>query len=67
MESSLDEARKAYEEVIRIRRQLASATEAVYLPTVAGTLNNLGIVLSQQNDIEGARKAWEEAAQNLPK
>jgi hypothetical protein len=42
----LEEAAVSYQEALTIRRQLATANPAAYLPDVAATLNNLGILYS---------------------
>ena len=43
----------AYEEALTKYRKLAEANPAVYLPYVAGTLNNMGVsYLQQENAIE---------------
>jgi tetratricopeptide (TPR) repeat protein len=55
------EARKEYEEGLKTNRELAQKYPESYLPDVAQTLNNLGIVDSAQNREEEARKAFEEA------
>jgi hypothetical protein len=49
------EARKAYEEALKIRRELAAKNPETYLPYVAGTLNNLGILHRDQNRKDEAR------------
>jgi tetratricopeptide (TPR) repeat protein len=56
-----DEARKAYNDALKIRRELARQNPATYLPDVAETLNDLGNLLSDQNQIEEARRSFEEA------
>jgi hypothetical protein len=43
---------------LTIRRTLAQARPEVYLPYVAGTLNNLGNVLSDLNELEAAKNAY---------
>jgi tetratricopeptide (TPR) repeat protein len=60
-QNRMEEARKAFEEALEIRRQLARTTPGTYLPDVAGTLNNLGVLHRDQNRMEEARKAFEEA------
>ena len=44
-----------------VRRKLAAANPATYLPDVAMTLGNLGILHSEQSRMEEARKVYEEA------
>src|SRR4029077_19675661 len=53
--------RKEHEEALKTYRELAQKEPETYLPEVAQTLNNLGIVDSAQNRAEEARKAFEEA------
>ena len=60
-QNRMEEARKAYEEALGIRRQLTRANPDTYLPYVATTLNNLGSLHRDQNRMEEARKAYEEA------
>lgn len=50
-----------YEEALKIYRELAEKEPETYLPYVAATLNNLGILDRAQNRPEEARKAFEEA------
>ena len=50
-----------YEEALKIYRELAEKEPETYLPYVAATLNNLGILDRAQNQPEEARKAFEEA------
>jgi len=57
----MDEARKAFEEALSIRRDLARQSPEAYLPEVAWILNNLGNLHRQQNRQDEARKAYEEA------
>lgn len=59
--NEMSEAKKTYEEALKIRRKLAEENPHVYLPYVATTLNNLGILLKVNNDMSGAKKAYEEA------
>jgi tetratricopeptide (TPR) repeat protein len=56
-----DEARKDYEEALEIQRQLAQKDPETYLPEVALTLNNLGILDRDRNRMAEARKEYEEA------
>jgi tetratricopeptide (TPR) repeat protein len=57
----MDDARQAYEEALKIRRELARENPETYLPDVAMTLNNLGNVHRDQNRMDDARQAYEEA------
>jgi tetratricopeptide (TPR) repeat protein len=57
----MEDARKAFEEALKIRRQLAQQNPETYLRALADTLNNLGILYHDQNRVEDARKAYEEA------
>ena len=57
----MEETRKEYEEGLKTYRKLAQKYPESYLPEVAQTLNNLGIVDIAQNRAEEARKAFEEA------
>jgi tetratricopeptide (TPR) repeat protein len=54
-------ARKAYEEALKLYRELAAANPEAFRPEVAMTLNNLGVLLRDQQDAAGARRAYEEA------
>ena len=56
-------AKKAYEEALQIRRQLAEKNPDVYLPDVATTLNNLGTLFHAKKEMSGAKKAYDEALQ----
>ena len=60
-QNRMEETRKEHEEALKIYRQLAQKEPETYLPEVAQTLNNLGIVDSAQNRAEKARKAFAEA------
>ena len=55
------DARQAYEVALRILRNLAQTNPAVYLPNVAATLNNLGVLHSNEREFAEARRALEEA------
>jgi tetratricopeptide (TPR) repeat protein len=54
-------ALKHYQEALGIRRELARQSPEVYRPEVAATLNNLGNVQNDLNDLEAARQSYEEA------
>jgi tetratricopeptide (TPR) repeat protein len=62
-QNRMDEARKAFQEALQIRRTLAGKNADSYLPDVAATLNNLGVLHLQQNRMDEARKDYEEALQ----
>jgi tetratricopeptide (TPR) repeat protein len=57
----MDDARQAYEEALKIFRELARKNPETYLPYVATTLNNLGVLHHGQNRMDDARQAYEEA------
>jgi tetratricopeptide (TPR) repeat protein len=44
LQNRLDEARKHYEEALKIHRQLAEQNPAKYLPNMAMMLNELGLL-----------------------
>jgi len=56
-----DEAKATFEEVLQRRRSLAQADPDAYLPDVAMTLNNLGILLADLGEREAARQHFDEA------
>ena len=58
-----EEARKAHEEALKIRRELALVNPETHLPEMANTLNNLGLLHSNQNRLAQARNVFEEALQ----
>src|SRR6266404_5952697 len=60
-QNRMEETRKEDEEALKTYRELAQKEPNTYLPEVAQTLNNLGIVDIAQNRAEEARKAFEEA------
>src|SRR4029077_17243856 len=60
-QNRMEETRKEHEEALKTYRELAQKEPDTYLPEVAQTLNNLGIVDSAQNRAKEARKAFEEA------
>ena len=60
-QTRMEETRKEHEEALKTYRELAQKEPETYLPEVAQTLNNLGIVDSAQNRAEEARKAFAEA------
>ncbi|MDP2834308.1 MAG: tetratricopeptide repeat protein [Pseudomonadota bacterium] len=62
-QNRMEEARKAYDEALAIRRDLSHANPETYRPYVAATLNNLGNLHGAQNRMEEARKAYAEALQ----
>ena len=52
---------KVYSEALAIRRDLAARDPSAYRPTVATTLNNLGILYSNTGRLAEADKAFSEA------
>jgi len=60
-QNRMDDARLAYEEALRIYRQLAQKNPETYLPDVASTLNNLGILQRDQHRMDDARLAFDGA------
>ena len=56
-----DEARRQYDEALRINSELAKADPRAYLPEVATTLNNLGNLSRDQNRLDQARRNLEQA------
>lgn len=60
-QDQMQEARQAFEEALRIRRELAERIPSIFLPAVANTLNNLGILYSAQDQTEEARQFFSEA------
>lgn len=60
-QNRLDEARKVYDEALACYRKLAEKNPDVYLPYVAGIINNLGALLRDQNRLDEATKAFDEA------
>jgi tetratricopeptide (TPR) repeat protein len=54
-------ARREYAKALKMYRELVQKEPETYLPYVAATLNNLGILDRAQNRPEEARKAFEEA------
>ncbi|MDO8264027.1 MAG: tetratricopeptide repeat protein, partial [Gallionella sp.] len=61
VEKRMNEARQAYEEALKIRRELADKNPNVYLPDVAATLNNLGLLNLVEKRMTEARQTIEEA------
>jgi tetratricopeptide (TPR) repeat protein len=55
------QAKSLYTEALSIRRELALENPRIYLPYVAGTLNNLGLLQSDQNECESASDSYTEA------
>ena len=55
------EERKAHEETLKVSRDLAQKDPDVYLPDVAMTLNNLGVLHRAENRMAEARKVYDEA------
>jgi tetratricopeptide (TPR) repeat protein len=65
-ENRTNEARKEYDEALKIDRELAQKNPGTYLPRVAATLNNLGMLTRNQNHIAEALKTYRELAQKNP-
>ena len=59
--NQFDDSLCVYEEVLKIRRQLAKASPEAYLPDVAQTLNNLGNLHSATSKHGNAEKEYGEA------
>ena len=57
------EARRHYEEALQMYRELARENPEKYLPNVARSLNNLGILFSDINELKQAQTYYEEALQ----
>ena len=58
----LEQAGELYRQSLDLYRELARQRPEVYGPDVAMTLNNLGNVQSDLNDLEAARASYEEAS-----
>jgi protein O-mannosyl-transferase len=56
----INEARRQYEEALKIDRQLAQQYPNMYLPDLVTTLNNLGAMDQLQNRLDDARQHDEE-------
>ena len=54
-------ARSHYEEALQVLRELVEKDSETYKPDLAGTLNNLGNLLSDTNELKQARAYYEEA------
>ena len=63
----MEEARKEYTEALQTYRELAQKNPEIYRPDVAATLNNVGVLDSDQGRMEEARKEFAEAAADLPR
>lgn len=61
IQNQFKEAEPIYEKSIKIIRKLAKDNPEVYLPKVALTLNNLGILYAATNKLEEAEGAYSEA------
>jgi tetratricopeptide (TPR) repeat protein len=57
------EAKQAYEEALQIFREFAQKNPEAYLPDVATTLNDLGVLDRDQKRMEEARKELDETLQ----
>jgi hypothetical protein len=60
-ENEEDEARRESVDTLKSYRKLAESDPKTYLPGVAATLNDLGIIDDDQNQMGSARKEFEEA------
>ena len=60
-DNRLPAALTAYEEALKMRRELAAQNRTAYLPDVAATLNNLGNLHDKDNRLPAALAAYEEA------
>ena len=63
----IKEARKEYEEALKIYRELAQKEPNIYLPYVAATLNNLGILARAQNQSTGGSEGMREGTKSFTK
>jgi tetratricopeptide (TPR) repeat protein len=61
MQNQMEEARPYYEEALKIDRQLAQRSPAIYLPNLAMTLDSLGRVDQLQSRIDESRVHYAEA------
>jgi|SRR5882724_1300943 len=59
-QNRMEKAREAYDEALRISRELVEKDPDIYLPDLEETLNNLGNMLSDQN-MQEAQKDYEES------
>jgi tetratricopeptide (TPR) repeat protein len=59
----VEEARKAFEEALKLRSELAQKSPEAYLPDLAQTLNDLGNLDHNQGQMEEGRKEYAEALQ----
>jgi protein O-mannosyl-transferase len=57
----MDEARRHYEEALKLYRQLVQQNPDAYLPFLATTLNEAGNVARRQNRLDDARQHYEKA------
>ena len=57
------EARQEFAEALQICRELAQKNPETYRPDVAGTLNTLGVLDSDQGRMEEARQEYAQALQ----
>lgn len=58
-----DKARQYYEEALKMYRELANKNPEKYLPDVAKTLNNLGVLLANVGELKQAQTCFEEILQ----
>ncbi|WP_257012748.1 tetratricopeptide repeat protein [Porphyromonas gingivalis] len=54
-------AKQYYEEVLNVYKERAKKDTETYNPSLAMTLNNLGLLLSNNNEIERAKDCYQEA------
>ena len=62
----MEDARKEFEEALKIYRELTQKNPARYLANLAATLNNLGILDSNKNRMEEALKTYRKLAREDP-
>ena len=60
-QNSYAQAQPVYQSVLRIRRQLAETNPAAYLPDIALTLNNLGILYKNTQRLQESEQVYQEA------
>src|SRR3989304_1190654 len=61
IKNEFDDALKSYKEALEIGKKLAQSNPQTYLPDVAATLNNLGLLQSDKNEFDDALKSYKEA------
>src|SRR6267154_725368 len=65
-QNRIEDARREYEESLKTYRKLAQKDPEAYLPSVAATLNNLGILDRDKTRMKEALKTYRELAQKDP-